>query len=288
MFNGDNGWAISSAETYEDLERRDAVEASSLFDLLERHVVPLFYSRLQGPVPRQWVGRVKTSLRSLGPEVSASRMVRDYVETLYEPTAARADRLSASSGARARALAQWKARVRDGWDGVRVTSIDSDASAADLGTKRRVSVVIELKGLTADDVAVQLVHGVVGPNDELQDTTVTPMTLAGLADDHGHLRGLARARSRRPLRLHRPRRPPPRGPRHLGRARPHRLGLGFSLAATAIIAVAARQKRSAAFELRLLLLAERGDAGLRVLGVEHPDEVLDLEIQAGVQRRVEA
>jgi starch phosphorylase len=188
MFDGENGWAISSAETYEDLDRRDEVEASSLFDLLERHVVPLFYSRLQGPVPRQWVGRVKSSLKSLGPQVSASRMVRDYVEALYEPTAGRADRLSESGGARARSLARWKARVRDGWDGVRVQSIDSDASAADLGTKRTVSVIIELKGLTAEDIAAQLVHGVVGPNDELQDTSVTPMRLVGLADDHGHYR----------------------------------------------------------------------------------------------------
>src|SRR5439155_8982412 len=44
MFDGDNGWAISSAESYEDIERRDQVEASSLFDLPEPHVMPLFYA----------------------------------------------------------------------------------------------------------------------------------------------------------------------------------------------------------------------------------------------------
>jgi starch phosphorylase len=188
MFDGTNGWAISSAETYDDIERRDAVEASSLFDLLERHVVPLFYERWEGPVPRQWARRVKSSLKSLGPQVSASRMVRDYVEQLYEPTAGRVDRLSESGRARARALARWKARVRDGWDGVRVQTVDSDASAADLGANRAVSAIVELKGLGAEDIAVQLVHGVVGPNDELHDTTVTPMKLVGLANDHGHYR----------------------------------------------------------------------------------------------------
>src|SRR5205085_11675644 len=45
MFDGENGWAISSAEGYEDLKRRDTVEAGSLFDILERQVVPLFYDR---------------------------------------------------------------------------------------------------------------------------------------------------------------------------------------------------------------------------------------------------
>ena len=56
-----------------------------------------FYDRFEGPVPRRWVRRIKSSLRSLGPQVVASRMVRDYVEQLYEPTAAQADALTADS-----------------------------------------------------------------------------------------------------------------------------------------------------------------------------------------------
>ena len=45
MFDGENGWAISSAEHLDDLDRRDEVEANSLFELLERQIVPLFYDR---------------------------------------------------------------------------------------------------------------------------------------------------------------------------------------------------------------------------------------------------
>src|SRR5688572_6003867 len=108
MFNGENGWAISSAETYEDLAKRDEVEAESLFDLLERQIVPLFYDRYGGPVPRRWVRRVKASLRSLGPQGSASRMVRDYVEEMYEPAARQADALGAAGGERAKARAAGK------------------------------------------------------------------------------------------------------------------------------------------------------------------------------------
>ena len=66
MFDGENGWAISSAEGLDD-ERRDEVEANSLFELLENQIVPQFYERWEGPVPRRWVRRVKASLRSLGP-----------------------------------------------------------------------------------------------------------------------------------------------------------------------------------------------------------------------------
>src|SRR5205814_1599461 len=36
LFNGENGWAISSAEQLDDEERRDELEANSLFEILER------------------------------------------------------------------------------------------------------------------------------------------------------------------------------------------------------------------------------------------------------------
>ncbi len=181
-YNGENGWAIFSAEGEQDEARRDAIEASSLFDLLERQVVPLFYDRLGGNVPRRWVARVKASLRSLGHQVVAPRMVRDYTETIYEPVAARADALGASGAARARALAAWKARVAWAWPGVRVESAEADPGSADLGTKRTVEAVVTLGSLEVSDVAVELVHGPVGANDELMASSVTTMEPADPAD----------------------------------------------------------------------------------------------------------
>ncbi len=174
-YDGDNGWAIFSAEAELDDARRDAIEASSLFDLLERQVVPLFYDRLGGNVPRRWVARVKASLRSLGPQVVAPRMVRDYTETIYEPVAARADALSASGAAQARALAAWKDKVAGAWPEVRVESVEADPGGADLGAKRAVQAVVVLGSLAENDVSVELVHGPVGPNDELVAPSVTTM-----------------------------------------------------------------------------------------------------------------
>ncbi len=182
MFDGENGWAISSAETYDDLARRDSVEASSLFDILERQVVPLFYDRSEGPVPRRWVRRVKGALRSLGPQVLASRMVRDYVEHLYDPIGAQADALGANGHARARALASWKARVGAGWEGVRVLSVEGGAAVSNLGAARHVEAVVELGALDPDDVAVELLKGTVGPNDELIAPVNQTMTFTGKED----------------------------------------------------------------------------------------------------------
>jgi starch phosphorylase len=186
-FDGENGWAISSAEHVEDLERRDEVEAGSLFELLERQVVPLYYERWQGPVPRRWVARVKRSLITLGPFVSAARMVRDYTEQLYEPTAAQGDLLAADDHKRARSLAAWKETFVAGWSKVHVDSVDVDSAVADLGAERSVETVVSLGDLSPADVQVQLIHGPSGQGQELASTTVVSMDPAGSAAD-GHLR----------------------------------------------------------------------------------------------------
>ncbi len=182
MFDGENGWAISSAETYEDLARRDEVEAGSFFDLLEHQIVPLYYERYgsRGPVPRRWVRKVKSSLRSLGPRVSASRMVRDYVEKMYEPAAARAEVLAGGKGERARDLAGWKQRVTKAWPAVRVLSVESESTLVDLGTAKKVEATVALVSLEESDVEVQLLHGPVGPNEELEQASVVTMELVGL------------------------------------------------------------------------------------------------------------
>jgi len=186
-FDGDNGWAISSAEHLDDLDRRDEVEAGSLFELLERQIVPLFYERWQGPVPRKWVHRVKRSLITLGPFVTAARMVRDYTEVLYEPTAAQGDALAVDDHQSARALAAWKELVEGGWAGVHIDHVEVDDAVADLGTERTVEAVVSLGDLTPADVQVQLLHGPAGQGEELVSPQVVSLEQAGAAED-GHLR----------------------------------------------------------------------------------------------------
>ena len=111
-------------------------------------------------------------------------MVRDYVEEMYEPMAARADVMAQGHHARARTLAEWKQRVRTAWADVRVGAVDAEdrGAVADLGATRHVSVLVNLGRLTGDDVAVELVHGPVGQNDELTESSAVTLALAGLGE----------------------------------------------------------------------------------------------------------
>ena len=85
MYDGSNGWAIQSFEEEHDEGQRDRKEADALFSLLENEIVPMFYDRDDRGVPVRWLDKIRTSLRSLGPRVTAERMLQEYVERLYEP-----------------------------------------------------------------------------------------------------------------------------------------------------------------------------------------------------------
>ena len=86
-YDGDNGWAIPTADGVEDIDKRDDLEAEALYDLIENEVAPKFYDLGHDGTPTRWLEMVRHTLKSLGPKVLATRMVRDYVRTLYAPAA---------------------------------------------------------------------------------------------------------------------------------------------------------------------------------------------------------
>ncbi len=79
-FNGANGWAIGDEVDYDDPDTQDAVDADSLYSLLEEEIVPLYYERDRDNVPRGWVALMRESMRSNAPRFSARRMLKEYAD----------------------------------------------------------------------------------------------------------------------------------------------------------------------------------------------------------------
>ena len=182
-FDGENGWAIPSADGVVDPDRRDDLEAAALYDLIENHVAPRFYDRDAKGVPTHWVQMVRHTLKSLGPKVLASRMVSEYVRRLYAPAAAAASRLAHDDFAAARRLARWRAGVLAAWPGVSVLHVDSQLDGdPQLGGVLTLRTEITLNGLTPDDVDVQAVFGSVDVDDRLTDIRTISLAAAGAAD----------------------------------------------------------------------------------------------------------
>jgi starch phosphorylase len=172
-YDGENGWAIPSADGVEDPDKRDDLEATALYELIENEVTPRFYDLDADGVPARWVEMLRHTLKSLGPKVLATRMVRDYTKELYAPAAEVSRALNADYHG-ARDLAVWKAKVRAGWDAVRVEYVESGGigDAPEVGAVMNVRAFVSLGELSPDDVSVQVVHGKINAEDELTATTL--------------------------------------------------------------------------------------------------------------------
>jgi starch phosphorylase len=88
-YNGANGWAIGE-DVDLDHEVQDRADAISLYELLENEIIPLYYAgRNSDNIPVEWVSRIKESMRTVTPQFSTRRMVKEYVEKLYVPAGKR-------------------------------------------------------------------------------------------------------------------------------------------------------------------------------------------------------
>lgn len=84
-YNGHNGWAIGNDRDYSNPDEQDAADAASLYETLENHIIPLYYDRDPQKIPTGWLQVVKESMRTLIPQFSLTRMLKEYTNDYYLP-----------------------------------------------------------------------------------------------------------------------------------------------------------------------------------------------------------
>ena len=85
-FNGHNGWAIGDEKEYSDQNLQDDLDSRSLYDTLEKEIIPLYYDNHDSDgLPHTWIERMKESIRTLVPQFSTRRMLKEYLNQTYIP-----------------------------------------------------------------------------------------------------------------------------------------------------------------------------------------------------------
>ncbi len=146
------GWALGDGQEHGDDPAWDAVEAEALYDLLEREVIPEFYTRDESGIPTAWVKRMRESMARLTPRFSANRTVREYTEQHYLPAASAYRERAADKGALGRRMVDWRQELEQQWATLRFGEVRVETK----GDQHVYEVEVYLNDLDPKAVRVEL------------------------------------------------------------------------------------------------------------------------------------
>jgi starch phosphorylase len=153
------GWALGDGQEHGDDPAWDAAEAEALYDLLEREVIPEFYTRDEEGIPSAWVRRMRESMARLTPRFSTNRAVREYTEQYYIPAASAYRERAADKGAIGAQIVDWRHTLHQAWTALRFGEQKLDAD----GEQHVFELQVYLDDLAPEAVRVELcADGVMG------------------------------------------------------------------------------------------------------------------------------
>jgi starch phosphorylase len=146
------GWALGDGQEHDDDPAWDAAEAETLYELLEREVIPEFYTRDEQGIPRAWVARMRESMARLTPQFSSNRAVREYTEQYYLPAAAAYRERAADKGKIGVDMVQWRHALQQKWTALRFGEVKLETDAG----QHIFEAQVYLDELTPQAVRVEL------------------------------------------------------------------------------------------------------------------------------------
>lgn len=151
-YSSDVGWAMGDGLEHDDDPAWDAHEASTLYDRLEKEIIPAFYTRDDHGIPTAWVAKMRASMLQLTPEFSSNRAVREYVETFYLPAASGYRERAANQSKLGIELASQLESLAEVWKDVRFGAVTTHNE----GTQYAFDAQVFLGGLDPNAVEVEL------------------------------------------------------------------------------------------------------------------------------------
>ncbi len=146
------GWALGDGKEHGNDPGWDAVEAETLYNLLEQKVIPEFYTRDESGIPTAWVAHMRESMAQLTPIFSANRAVCDYAEQYYIPAAATYRERAAEKGKEGARIVSWQHSTELNWGNLRFGDLHVETDES----QHLVKIPVYLNGIDAHSVLVEL------------------------------------------------------------------------------------------------------------------------------------
>ncbi len=182
-YNGENGWAVGGGEEYTDYNLQDDIESRILYDLLEKEVIPLFYTRGSDGLPREWIKKVKKCMMSIGPVFNSNRLIEDYTRKFYLSADFNYWENRKNNYEKVKQFTEWLKKVTSSWKNVKVLNItDNIQGSYSIGDKIEVTANISIDNLSFEDVSVQLYWGYLDSKGRISEPKIKEMELVDPKD----------------------------------------------------------------------------------------------------------
>ncbi|MYD40081.1 MAG: glycosyltransferase family 1 protein [Chloroflexi bacterium] len=177
----DIGWSIGNGEEYPEDEwaHQDYVESQALYNLLEQDIIPLFYRQSRDNLPREWIRRVKRSMRRMASTFNTQRMVQQYTDEFYMPRYRISQQMRRGGFAGTAAFVDWQQRLEQVWHEVSVLDVAVEKEAVEIGACTQVQASVALGQLRPQDVKVQLYCGLLDSSGQISEGKAVNMDVLG-------------------------------------------------------------------------------------------------------------
>ena len=146
------GWALGDGKEHGYDPIQDNAEANTLYELLEREIVPQFYNRDERNIPLAWIAKIRESMARLTPQYSSNRAVREYTERFYLPLAEGYRKRAENNGAIAKQIVDWKHSLEENWGKLGFGEIKIETN----NNQHRFEIQVFLNDLDRQSIKVEL------------------------------------------------------------------------------------------------------------------------------------
>lgn len=158
-YNGKNGFAFGDREDYRSLEELDNWDSEAIYDIMENDLAPIYYKRGADGLPTDWIKMMKHSIASVMPNFNTHRMVKDYVNQLYQPAIRQGEKYSHDSYQLAKEYAAWCEKMQQQWMNVHVELTDMNLNeeiVLQYNDPLKIRAKIKIGEIDPADVKVQV------------------------------------------------------------------------------------------------------------------------------------
>ena len=159
-YRPDSGWALPLERSFDVQEFQDELDAETIYNIFEQEIIPTYYNKNKKGISPDWVSFVKNTISEVAPNFTMRRQLNDYIERFYAPQAKRYNLLKADNNKLAKEISNWKGYVASKWDGIKKVEAnveDGIAHTYKIGESHPAQVKLDLNGLSANDVGVEIV-----------------------------------------------------------------------------------------------------------------------------------